>query len=89
MVGQALMFAMRYVLPGVLILAGILALALGGDHKAEGFGLFVGAGVSLALMNILFRVGASGDRERDDEESAREYFSTHGHWPGEGPGPRR
>jgi hypothetical protein len=88
-VGPALMFAMRYVLPGVLILAGILALALSGKHKAEGFGLFVGAGVSLALMNILFRVGASGDRERDAEESAREYYSKHGRWPDEAPPPRK
>jgi hypothetical protein len=88
-VGRSLMFAMRYVLPGVLILAGILALALGGDHKAEGFGLFVGAGISLALMNLLFRVGASGDREREEEETAREYFSRHGHWPDEAPRSRR
>jgi hypothetical protein len=84
-VGRTLIFAMRYVLPGLLVLAGILALPLGGDYKAEGFGLFAGAGVSLALMNILFRVGVSGDRERDDEESARDYFTEHGHWPGEAP----
>jgi hypothetical protein len=88
-VGPALIFAMRYGLPALLVLAGFLALGLGGTHKAEGFGIFVGAGLALALMNLLFRVGASGDREREAEESAREYFSRHGHWPDETPRTRR
>jgi len=43
----------------------------------------VGAGLALLLLNVLFRIGASGDRERDDEEAAREYFAAHGRWPDE------
>ena len=35
----------------------------------------VGAGLALLLLNVLFRYGAKGDRERDAEEAAREYFA--------------
>ena len=31
------------------------------------------------------RYGAKGDREREAEETAREYFDAHGHWPDEAP----
>ena len=47
----------------------------------------VGAGLALLLLNLLFRIGAEGDRERDDEQAAREYLATHGHWPDEKPTP--
>ena len=43
----------------------------------------VGAGLALLLLNVLFRYGAKGDRERDQEEAAREYFGKHGRWPDE------
>ena len=43
----------------------------------------VGAGLALLLLNVLFRYGAKGDRERDAEEAAREYFGKHGRWPDE------
>ena len=33
----------------------------------------VGAGLALLLLNVLYRYGASGDRERDAEDEAREY----------------
>ena len=45
--------------------------------------LLVAAGSSLWLMNLLMRVGISGDRERDAEEEARAYFDEHGVWPDE------
>jgi hypothetical protein len=56
-----------------------------GARRFDGFAILVGAGLSVALINVLFRLGASGDRERDDEERAREFFSEHGHWPDEPP----
>jgi hypothetical protein len=34
---------------------------------------------------VLFRIGVSGDKDRDREEEARDYFSAHGHWPDEAP----
>jgi uncharacterized membrane protein YccC len=83
----------RYVLPAVLILAGFVLLAVGGSsNRWDGFAMCVGAGLAVALLNVLFRIGASGDRERDAEEAAREYLAKHGHWPDEaasGQPPRR
>ncbi len=43
----------------------------------------VGSGLSILLLNALFRYGAQGDRERDAEDAAREYLARHGHWPDE------
>ena len=40
-------------------------------------------GQPILLLNVLYRVGVSGDRERDDEEAARDYFDAHGRWPDE------
>jgi hypothetical protein len=41
----------------------------------------VGSGLSVLLVNFLFRLGVSGDREREREEQARRYFDEHGVWP--------
>ena len=49
----------------------------------EGLAMAAGAALSLLLLNLLFRVGASGDRERDREEAARQYFAQHERWPDE------
>jgi hypothetical protein len=38
------------------------------------------AGASLYRMNVLFRVGVAGDRDRD-EDAARRVFDEHGRWP--------
>ena len=76
----------RYGLPAALVVAGFVLLVAAPDStRYEGFAMCVGAGFSLLLLNVLFRIGARGDRERDEEDAAREYFSTHGHWPDEDP----
>ena len=76
----------RYGLPAVLVVTGFVLLIVAPDStRYEGFSMCVGAGLSLWLLNWLFRVGATGDRERDDEEAAREYLAAHGHWPDEKP----
>jgi hypothetical protein len=76
--------AVRYVLPGALVLAGLLCLVVApSSSKAEGFALFTGAGLSVLLLNQLFRIGVTGDSERDDEEAARAYHRKHGRWPDE------
>jgi len=76
----------RYRKPALLILAGFVLLFAAPDStRYEGFAMCVGAGLALWLLNWLHRVGAEGDRERDEEEAAREYFDRHGHWPDEPP----
>jgi len=42
-----------------------------------------GAALAVLLLNLLFRFGAEGDRERQAEEAAREYFARTGRWPDE------
>jgi hypothetical protein len=76
----------RYGLPAGLVLAGfILLIAAPESTRYEGFSMCVGAGLALLLLNVLFRIGSAGDRERDDEARAREYLAEHGHWPDEKP----
>jgi hypothetical protein len=78
--------ALRYGLPAVCIVAGFVILfTADGSLKWDGWAMCVGAGLSIALMNVLFRFGAKGDRERSDEEAARRYLAEHGHWPDEKP----
>jgi hypothetical protein len=74
----------RYGLPAALVVAGFVILAFGSDsNRWDGWAMCVGAGLALLFLNVLFRFGAHCDRERDEEEAAREYFSQHGHWPDE------
>jgi hypothetical protein len=76
----------RYWLPGIICVGGILAMILGPeDGGPEGGAAILGAGLSIYLINILFRVGAQGDEERDEEASAREFYAEHGFWPDERP----
>ena len=76
----------RYGLPALLVLAGFVLLVAAPDStRYEGFSMCVGAGLALLLLNVLFRMGATGDRERDREQAARDYLDEHGHWPDEKP----
>ncbi len=76
--------AVRYWLPVALIVAGVLSLFVIDDSdRFEAFSMLVGSGLSVALLNVLFRYGSKGDEERDAEDAAREYYSQHGRWPDE------
>jgi hypothetical protein len=81
-------FAVRYGLPGVIVLAGVAILVF--NHSIdglEGAAMFIGAAGAILLLNVLYRVGVSGDAERDEEAAARDYLDEHGHWPDEAPRP--
>jgi hypothetical protein len=76
----------RYGLPGVLLLAAFVVLfVVHSSLRYDGFAMLLGSGLSVAFLNVLFRFGVAGDRERDDEERAREFFSAHGYWRDERP----
>lgn len=81
------MVLVRYVLPALLVVVGIVILLAGNgsDVAVEGWALFTGAGVAVFLLNLFFRIGAQGDTERDREEAARAYLDEHGHWPDQAP----
>jgi hypothetical protein len=71
----------RYVLPAVVVIAGVVVMAMGSESDVEGGAAIVGAGVAVYFLNWLIRMGVSGERERDAEDTAREYFDRHGRWP--------
>ena len=76
---------LRYGIAALLELVGIVLLVTRED-SVEGFhawAVFTGAALSVLLMNLLFRIGVQGERERDDEDAARAYFDKHGRWPDE------
>jgi len=78
------MIAVRYVLPAVVVLAGVVLLAFNPTLAGlEGWALLTGAGLAILMLNWLYRVGVKGDEERDAEEAARVYFDEHGRWPDE------
>jgi hypothetical protein len=80
------LLAVRYGIPAVLIAAGVvIAFAASGEGKVEGFAGLVGAGLSVLLLNVLYRVGVKGETERDEEEAARRYYAEHGVWPPDPP----
>ena len=76
-----LLFGVRYVLPTAIVIGGVVVMALGSETDLEGGASIVSAGLAVYFLNWLFRIGARGDRERDEEDAAREYFARHGRWP--------
>jgi hypothetical protein len=76
-----LLVGMRYVLPAAIVIGGLVIMALGSENDLEGGASIVSAGLAVYFLNWLFRIGARGDREREDEQAAREYFARHGRWP--------
>ena len=84
------LLVVRYVIPAVVVLGGILAYLLSPSVvAAEGAAGVVGAGLSWYLFGWLFRKGVEGERDRDREDAARDFFDRHGHWPDDPPPPRR
>jgi len=76
---------LRWWLPAIVVLAGFALAAANGfsEDSVEGGAAVVGAGLSIWLINVLWRIGVSGDDDRDDELAAREHYDRHGRWPGE------
>jgi high-affinity Fe2+/Pb2+ permease len=63
------------------------ATSLGNSLAAAGVGLLIAA-VIVWMVNWMFRMSVQSNREREQEEAARDYFELHGHWPDEGEGGR-
>ncbi len=75
---------LRYGIGGVMVVAGIVMLIVDPSGLGvDGFAMAAGGGLSVLLINFLYRLGVSGDREREEEERARVYFDEHGEWPEE------
>jgi hypothetical protein len=74
----------RWILPAGICVAGVVMMIASPDIVEAG-AMVVGAGLSVWLLNILYRVGVTGDRDRKTEDDARDFFDKHGHWPDEQP----
>ena len=80
---QTLLVAVRYGLPVLLVIVGVVFLAVGGSAPTAAGVMFIGCAGVVIVANVLFRIGAGGDADRQREEAARRYFDRHGHWPDE------
>lgn len=77
--------ATRVWLPVGLALVGLVLAVIGHGRTnlaAAGVCLILVA-LTVWLINLLYRLSVSSNRDRDREEEAREYFDRYGHWPGE------
>lgn len=76
----------RVWLPVAFVLAGIIAIILGGDGAlgATGVGLIIIA-IIVWMVNWMFRMSVESNADREREEAARVYFDEHGRWPDEDP----
>jgi len=75
--------AVRYGIPAVLLIAGMVVWATAGRVGIAAGAMFVSAATAVLLVNVLFRIGIEGDKARDREEEARRFLDEHGHWPDE------
>jgi hypothetical protein len=79
----------RVWLPLAIIAGGLIVIvATGGSETGvEGGAGIIGAAAAVWLLNVIFRVGVQGERERDAEDQARDFYGAHGYWPDEAPPP--
>lgn len=76
----------RYGIGLLTILVGVVWLIFNfGGFGVEALFAFTGAGLSIILINLLFRMGVESDREREEHEEAWRFYELHGHWPDERP----
>jgi hypothetical protein len=77
----------RYGIPFLIFLVGCILLIVDPDkQRGTAVGsMFIGAAFAVILLNFFFRMGVEGDKDRDREEKAREFFDEHGYWPDERP----
>jgi predicted small integral membrane protein len=81
-----MMTVIRWWVPVAILVAGVvLVIVRGGDETSfDGAAALWGAGLSVMLLNWLYRLGVTGDKDRRDEDAARDYFDRHGRWPDDG-----
>jgi hypothetical protein len=74
--------AVRYGLPGAILLAGIVLTVVGTSDAVVAAGVtLIGVAPLVVVLNLLMRLGIASGRDREREEEARRYFDRHGHWP--------
>jgi len=80
------MLIVRYGIGGIMVLGGIVMLILSpAGLGVDGFAMAVGGGLSVLLLNFMYRLSVSSELDREREEQARAYFDEHGDWPEDEP----
>lgn len=76
--------ALRYGLPAAIFLAGVVVILVRPDETGfEAMCMLFGSALAVLLLNLLWRIGVEGDRDREREDAARRFFDEHGRWPDE------
>lgn len=83
--GRWLLITLRWILPILVTIAGLIVMCLGGESNLEGGASIMGVGPAIWAINWLYRAAVDGDREREHEDAARDFLSLNGHWPDEAP----
>ena len=73
----------RYGIPLVLFVAGVVVAATSGRIGMAAGAMFISAATAVLLLNVIYRIGVEGDKDRGREEDARRFFDEHGRWPDE------
>jgi hypothetical protein len=81
------MLIVRCGIGGGMVLGAVVLIVSPSGLGPEGVGMAVGGGLAVLLLDLLYRIGVSGDLDRENG-AAREY-DEHGVWPGEEAGRRR
>ena len=77
-----ILIIVRHVIPAVIVIGGLVWFAIEPSVvAAEGAAGVIGAGLAWWLFGWLYRKGAEGETERDEEEAAREFLDARGRWP--------
>jgi hypothetical protein len=80
---RMVLFGVRYGVPAVIAVAGVVTMLAANDSDVgiEIGAMFLGAAIAVLMLNFFYRMGVSGEKERDAEVEARDYFDRHGRWP--------
>ena len=83
--GRVVLSLTRLGLPIGIAVAGVVAIVLGhGRTTLAGAGVgLVLVGLTVWMINWMYRLSVASNLDRDREEQAREYFDEHGRWPDE------
>ena len=80
------LLVVRYGLGALMVLGGVVMVIISpAELGLEGFAMAAGGGLSVILLNFLFRLSVSSEADRAAEERARDYFDEHGEWPADEP----
>ena len=71
----------RYGIPALIALAGVVLVVAGGDSGAGAGVVLIGIAGLVLLANVFVRLSLQSEDDREREEGARRFYSEHGRWP--------